>query len=107
MQCPQHGELQLAHEGHFDELPKGRRKFDAVMTWVASLAAISNLPQAIKIFQTRSAEDISLGAYGIAIVALLFWTPYGFYIKSKPIILGSSISLILSLAVVLQFFFYR
>lgn len=107
MQCPQHGELQLAHEKHFEGLPSGRRKFDTVMTWVASLAAISNLPQVFKIWQTGSAEDISFLTYGIAITALVFWVAYGFYIKSRPIILGSTISLLLSLAVLTQFFLYK
>ncbi|MDP3784966.1 MAG: PQ-loop domain-containing transporter [bacterium] len=107
MQCPQHGELQLAHEEHFDQLPQGRRKFDSVMTWVASISAVSNLPQVIKIWTRHSAADISLGTYGIAIASLVFWIAYGSYIKSKPIILGSSISLFLSLAVLIQFFVYK
>lgn len=107
MQCPQHGDLQLAHESHFKELPAARRKFDVVMSWVASLAAISNLPQVIKIWETKSAGDISLGTYGIAIISLVFWIIYGFYIKSRPVILGSSVSLLLSLAVIFQFFLYK
>ena len=107
MQCPQHGELQLAHEEHFEGLPAGRRKFDLVMTWVASVSAISNLPQVLKIWARQSAQDISLGTYAIAIASLIFWIAYGFYIKSRPIILGSFISLLLSLAVLIQFFLYK
>ncbi len=86
---------------------KQRRVADQVMTGIGLIASFSSLPQVIKIFQTGTIEGISLTTQVLALVTVIAWFIYGFYIKNKPLIITTSITIIVLGTVVIQMFIYQ
>ena len=58
---------------------------------------VSFLPQAIKVYQTKSTKDISLLMFLIFTMGVLSWLIYGLIINDLPIILANAVTLILSI----------
>ena len=65
--------------------------------FAALCTTIAFLPQAIKVYQTKSTKDISLLMFLIFTVGVLSWLIYGFIINDYPVILANAVTLILSL----------
>tara|TARA_Y100001968_G_C19448662_1_gene766988 strand:+ start:1573 stop:1863 length:291 start_codon:yes stop_codon:yes gene_type:complete len=65
----------------------------------AILTTIAFLPQVIKTFQTKSADDISYLMLILFLIGLLFWILYGFYISSRPIIVANLITFIFNFSI--------
>ena len=72
------------------------------MTILAGLATITGVflglgsaPQAIKIFQTKSAVDIAPSSYVIMVIGSSIWILYGLELKSLPIIVPNVLGVIL------------
>ena len=63
------------------------------------LTTISFLPQVIKVWNTKSTRDISLGMFLIFTIGVFFWLIYGFLIENKSLIVANIITLILSLLI--------
>ncbi len=63
------------------------------------LTTISFLPQVIKVWNTKSTRDISLGMFLIFTIGVFFWLIYGFLIENKSLIIANIITLILSLLI--------
>ncbi len=61
-----------------------------------ALTTISFLPQAIKIYKTKSSKDISLRMYGLFTTGVFLWLIYGLYIKSLPVILANALTFVLA-----------
>ncbi|NJD07773.1 MAG: hypothetical protein FIA97_14945 [Methylococcaceae bacterium] len=61
-----------------------------------SLTTLSFIPQVVKTWKSRSAEDISLGMFLLFSLGVLLWLVYGWAIGSFPIILFNLITLALS-----------
>ena len=83
------------------------------MTILASLATISgvflglgSLPQAIKIFRTKSARDIAPESYGIMVLGSFIWILYGLELKSPPIIIPNILGVILGTVILFGWFLY-
>lgn len=68
----------------------------AIGFMAAILTTISFLPQVLKVWQTRSARDVSLGMYLLFTVGVLLWLIYGLLLQSWPIILSNLITLLLA-----------
>jgi len=62
----------------------------------ATLTTISFLPQVIKVWQTKSTQDISLGMFLIFSSGLLCWLIYGILKQDWAIFLANFITLILA-----------
>ena len=62
----------------------------------AILTTISFLPQVVKVWQTRSARDISLPMYSLFILGTALWLSYGVAIHSLPIALANAATLVLA-----------
>ncbi|MDW7998276.1 MAG: SemiSWEET transporter [Thermodesulfovibrio sp.] len=61
------------------------------------------IPQALKIYKTKSARDISLGMFIFMALGISLWLFYGFLIKEFPVILANTISLFLiSLIIIMK-----
>lgn len=58
------------------------------------------VPQVLKTWRTRSAEDVSLATFAIFAIGVLLWLVYGLYIDSLPIVVANGITLILASAMV-------
>jgi len=78
-----------------------------ILATIAGIAmAFANIPQIIKIFQRKSAKDISSFTYSILTIGSIIWVLYGLSIKSLPIIIAHSSGMILTAGVLLGWFLY-
>ena len=60
------------------------------------LTTVSFLPQVIKTYQTKRAEDFNLAFMLLFTVGLIFWLVYGIILREWPIILANSVTLVLN-----------
>ncbi|MEY2972807.1 MAG: SemiSWEET transporter [Gammaproteobacteria bacterium] len=65
----------------------------------ASLTTFSFLPQAIKIYNTRSTKDISLLTFLTTTCGIALWLTYGILINSYPLIASNIISFSLAASI--------
>ena len=65
--------------------------------FAAFCTTIAFLPQAVKVYKTKSTKDISLLMFVIFTVGVASWLAYGVYLNDLPLITANTITLILSL----------
>ena len=72
--------------------------------WIGLLAGalttIAFVPQAIKIWVTKSADDVSYLMFGIFSVGIVLWLAYGIALGAMPIIVANVVTLVLSVLVI-------
>jgi len=73
----------------------------------AGLTTIAFLPQLIRTFRTKSADDVSLAMLIMFIVGLLFWIDYGWQIKAWPLLLANTVTLILNSSILFLKLLYK
>ncbi|WP_320667841.1 SemiSWEET transporter [Prochlorococcus sp. MIT 1307] len=73
----------------------------------ALLTTIAFLPQLIRTFRTKSADDVSLLMLVIFIIGLLFWILYGWQSKAFPVLIANLVTLILNCSILLLKLVYR
>ncbi|MDD4528029.1 MAG: SemiSWEET transporter [Candidatus Margulisbacteria bacterium] len=61
------------------------------------LTTISFLPQAIKVWKSKSAKDLSLIMYSFFSIGVFLWMLYGIMLNELPIIIPNFFALILAL----------
>jgi MtN3 and saliva related transmembrane protein len=61
-----------------------------------TITSITFLPQVIKIWQTKSAKDLSLPMLLLLILGTCMWFTYGVLLKNAPIIYTNSMVLLMS-----------
>jgi MtN3 and saliva related transmembrane protein len=66
-----------------------------------SLTTISFVPQVIKTWRSKSADDISTGMFAIFSTGLVLWMVYGIYLQSFPIIISNVITLVLTIIILI------
>ena len=69
--------------------------------FAAFCTTIAFLPQAIKVYKTKSTKDISLIMFIIFTIGVFSWLIYGLIINDLPVILANVVTLILSLFILL------
>lgn len=72
---------------------------DVIGLLAGLLTTISLIPQAMKIWKSRSAEDISLKMFVAFSIGIALWLAYGILMKELPMILWNSVSLALAAAI--------
>lgn len=72
---------------------------EAIGYIAAACTSFAFLPQALRIWRTRSAEDISLAMYLILVTGVVLWIAYGALIRSTPLVAANTTSLLLAGAV--------
>ncbi|MBF2067141.1 MAG: SemiSWEET transporter [Calothrix sp. C42_A2020_038] len=65
----------------------------------ATLTTFSFLPQLLKIWQTKSAKDVSFVMLICFNAGIFLWLIYGFYLSALPIILANGITLFFNLII--------
>ncbi|MBD2516600.1 SemiSWEET transporter [Nostoc sp. FACHB-973] len=65
----------------------------------ATLTTIAFLPQMFKIWQTKSAKDVSFVMLVTFISGIFLWLIYGIYLQALPIILANSLTLFFNLII--------
>lgn len=73
---------------------------DLIGMVAGSLTTVSFIPQVVKTWKSRSAEDVSLGMFLLFSLGVVLWLVYGWAIGSFPIILFNIITLLLSLSII-------
>jgi len=68
---------------------------------------IAFVPQVLKTWKSKQADDISLGMFVIFSIGVALWIAYGFIIGSLPVILANSITLTLALAILALKLYFR
>ena len=75
--------------------------------FAALCTTIAFVPQAIKVYQTKSTKDISILMFLIFTVGVLSWLIYGLIINDYPVILANAVTLILSLFILIYKIRYK
>lgn len=61
-----------------------------------TFTTVAFVPQVVKIWQTKSASDISFGMFFIFNLGLVLWLLYGIAIHSTPVIVANAVTLVLT-----------
>lgn len=64
-----------------------------------TLTTIALVPQITKIYKTKSANDISTLMFVTSAIGIALWIVYGLIIKSFPVIIANSVSVIFTISV--------
>jgi MtN3 and saliva related transmembrane protein len=64
-----------------------------------ALTTAAFVPQAWRIWKTRSARDLSLPMYAIFTTGVALWLVYGIQIGSLPVVASNAVTLLLAAAV--------
>lgn len=73
----------------------------------ATLTTFSFVPQVVKIWRTRRAEDISLPAFSIFATGVFLWLVYGILLGDLPLILANAVTFLLAASVLALTLFLR
>lgn len=65
----------------------------------ATLTTAAFVPQVVRVWRTRSAEDLSFGMLGVFIVGLCLWLVYGIRARMVPVVVANAVTLALNLAI--------
>ena len=72
-----------------------------------ALTTIAFVPQVLKIWKSKQANDISLVTFAIFSSGVVLWLIYGLRIASWPIILANSVTLVLTLLILILKWHFR
>ncbi|MCL2184135.1 MAG: SemiSWEET transporter [Chitinispirillia bacterium] len=61
-----------------------------------ALTTVSFLPQVIKTYKSRSAQDLSLGMFLLFTLGVLLWTVYGIAIMKPAVYIANAVTLALA-----------
>lgn len=64
--------------------------------FAAFCTTVAFIPQAVKVYKTKQTKDISMGMFSLLIAGFALWLWYGFLIRSYPIIIANSITIIIA-----------
>jgi MtN3 and saliva related transmembrane protein len=70
--------------------------------FAAFCTTVAFVPQAIKVYKTKSTLDISLGMFLLMTVGVGAWLIYGIIINSLPIIMANGVTLLLSIYILIM-----
>ncbi|HYC02946.1 MAG TPA: SemiSWEET transporter [Azospirillaceae bacterium] len=72
---------------------------DAIGIVAGCLTTAAFVPQLVKVWRSRSAEDLSLGMFLMLTLGVALWLAYGLLTWALPVILANGVTLILALAI--------
>lgn len=65
-----------------------------------TLTTASFVPQLVKVWRTKSAEDISMGMFATFCAGVALWLIYGITVRDVALIAANVVTLLLALAIV-------
>ena len=71
----------------------------ALGTVAGILTTAAFVPQVVKTWRTRSARDISGVMFVAFSIGVALWIVYGVMVRSAPVVIANSVTLVLALAV--------
>jgi len=81
--------------------------FEILAAVFGVLMASAGFPQALKIFRTKSAKDISIFSRLIMLIGGIVWLIYGFLIINFPIIISNIFGTIAEILVIGGYCFFK
>ena len=75
--------------------------------FAAFCTTIAFVPQAIKVYKSKSTKDISLYMFLIFTIGVLSWLIYGIIIFNLPVILANAVTLVLSFFILIYKLRYK
>lgn len=67
----------------------------------AICTTISFVPQLVRVWQRRTARDISLSMFLVFSIGEFLWLLYGITIRSLPVILANAVTLLLAMTILI------
>ena len=64
-----------------------------------TLTTIAFIPQVVRVWQCKSAGDLSLSMLVMFIVGVGLWFCYGLYLQALPVIIANFITIVLNLVI--------
>ena len=64
------------------------------------LTTASFIPQVLKIWETKSSKDISLGMFFVLGIGICLWIIYGIMANALPVILANSVTILLIIIII-------
>lgn len=80
----------------------GMNYIDVIGMLAGGLTTVSLVPQVLKIWRTRSANDISLGMFALFGLGVVLWLADGLLIDALPVIVANAVTLVLTLTIILM-----
>lgn len=81
------------------------------LDWIGGIAGflttVAFVPQVVKIWTTKSADDISVLMFAIFTLGVALWLVYGLMLGALPIILANVVTLLLAVTVLVLKARYR
>lgn len=65
-----------------------------------ALTTVSFVPQVLKIWRTKSGNDVSYGMFFLFSLGVLLWLVYGWSLNAMPIVIANAVTLVLALLVI-------
>ena len=62
----------------------------------ATCTCLAFAPQFVKVWRTRSTEDISLGMFFVMVLGVMLWLLYGLFTGDAPLIASNAITIVLA-----------
>ena len=80
-----------------------------VLGYAAAICTtLSFVPQVLRVWRTRSADDISAAMYVLFVAGLALWIAYGVLLRAWPIVIANTVTIALAGAIlVLKWRFAR
>lgn len=72
---------------------------DAIGLAAGVLTTVAFVPQLLKIYATKSGRDVSARMFVIFSIGVALWLTYGLMIRSLPMIVANSVTLLLAFAI--------
>lgn len=72
-----------------------------------TLTTIAFVPQLVKIWRSKSADDVSLAMFLIFTTGVTLWLLYGLLIGAWPVIVANAVTLVLACAILVLKLRYR
>lgn len=72
-----------------------------------TLTTVAFVPQVVRIWQRKHADDISTSMFVIFIAGVALWLCYGVTLNAWPVIAANAITLVLAMTILLLKYHYR
>ena len=79
---------------------------ESLTTFVGIVSSFAMIPQVYRIFNRKSAKDLSISTYSFMVVAGVIWVLYGLNIQSYPIVVTNLIGTLSLLGIILGWILY-
>jgi MtN3 and saliva related transmembrane protein len=66
-----------------------------------TLTTLAFLPQLMKVWKTKSTDDISLAMFSVLCIGVLLWIIYGILIRSLPVFLSNLVTFVLAFLILI------